>query len=332
MKFIGLCYGINCTIGSLIGVVVFFASIVAMFYNFWLGLALFVGINIVMKICEKINVFLFYKKKNVDLPPILLSNFWIRLLRLCLAATFVCFILAQIYLFIFGVVIAVRAYNPQKKPIESIVTRESNLTLRGVKTDFGLIIAPQDYKKDYVRVDSDALVCLFDEYYSCYDRRFSYIMWFTKEKLAAMTPREYLGNDTIAKFQAAGYTTEQIKGYAHDKFIKEFGFAPEAFKSLGYPSFDKNIFRGEWAEIPYDGRQRIKHFIIPIPMQDAPVFGQIFDARYGKRWEWFIETVGMPSGIVYGLFYSILFAIAALQYLIFGRWSQEWLMKLDKGS
>ena len=41
-----------------------------------------------------------------------------------------------------------------------------------------------------------------------------------------MTPREYLGNDTIAKFQAAGYTTEQIKGYARQKYIKEFGREP----------------------------------------------------------------------------------------------------------
>jgi putative uncharacterized protein (fragment) len=41
-----------------------------------------------------------------------------------------------------------------------------------------------------------------------------------------MTPREYLGNDTIAKFQAMGYTTEQIKGYARQKYIKEFGREP----------------------------------------------------------------------------------------------------------
>lgn len=298
MKFIGLCYGINCTIGSLIGVVVFFASIVAMFYNFWLGLALFVGINIVMKICEKINVFLFYKRKNVDLPPILLSNFWIRLLRLCLAATFVCFILAQIYLFIFGVVIAVRAYNPQKKPIESIITRESNLTLRGVKTEFGVILAPDEYTKDYVRVDEKAEECLFSKNPIC-GYEFDEILSEGKNR-----PMQNLSREA----EKLGYDLGAVKTNNGKIYFGK--------QDLGGSIITKDITPSFILSAKYSVRE----------------FGKLFDARYGKRWEWFIETVGMPSGIIYGLFYSILFAIAALQYLIFGRWSQEWLMKLDKGS
>lgn len=53
------------------------------------------------------------------------------------------------------------------------------------------------------------------------------------------------------------------------------------------------------------------------------------DKDYGIRWELFLEGAIMALSIVYGGFYFAFFIVAALQYLIFGRWSWEWLFSLD---
>ncbi len=298
MRFASLLAGLNLLFDKIWGTIIFFASIVAMFYSFWLGFAFFTGAIILTPIIIKANKFL-YERRQCDLPPIVFANFGIRFFRLCVLLSLSCFLVGKIVLLGSGLLIAVEIYNPHKEKIEMIdILWDKKKTIQGIKTKYGIILAPDKYPEKYVRVDNEAKRCLFSDDSQFCEYRFGAIYAEIK-KLPIQ--------DIEEKAQKQGY-------------------------DLGAVIEKNKVYFGKKGSI---GNVIVEdatpQFILPIHYSSED-FGLLFDKKSGSRWKIFIDEASPAFFAVYGFFFCILFILAALQYLIFGRWSQEWLMELDKGS